>query len=106
MFVKVYSYQIQEDKIEDYLEVQKKVLKIYCKYIEVEAIHLQNQNYPTKWIEMSIYSCEEEEYHKRMQLINEDKEIQGFFQAFQAFLVPGTEIMEENYKKIFLERIW
>ncbi|QCR32737.1 hypothetical protein [Lysinibacillus sp. SGAir0095] len=100
MFVKVYRYQIQEDKINHYLEIQQKVLKIYKEQLNIEVIYLQNQISPVNWIEMAFYKCEKEEYRKKIKLINEQNEIQEYFNAFQATLIPGTEIVEEEYRNI------
>lgn len=37
MFVKVYQYQIQPDRIDEYLEIQKKSAEIYASYIDFHS---------------------------------------------------------------------
>lgn len=103
MYVKVYRYQIQEDKLKEYLQIQQEVLKIYRKYIDIDVIHLQNNLSPTNWIEMMIYKGEEEDYQKNMNRINMQQEILEYFNAFQITLIPGTKIIEEDYHQILLD---
>lgn len=97
MFVKMYEYYIQKDKMEEYLSIQEKVSLIYGKYIQFQSMYLNSEADPAKWIEITKYKSEEE-YLKSLKLINQHPEIQGLFRDFQALLVTDrAEIQEENY---------
>ncbi|MGM0753994.1 MAG: hypothetical protein ACQET6_18960 [Bacillota bacterium] len=99
MFVKVYEYHIQPEKIEEFFKVQEKAGEIYRKYLESHTIYLKKQDYGTKWMEISRYK-DESEYKKSIELINEHEEIQHLFTDFQSLLVPGSEIVEEDFLQI------
>ncbi|QOR64853.1 nuclear transport factor 2 family protein [Cytobacillus suaedae] len=96
MFVKVYTYHIQHDKVDEYLAIQEKVSKIYNRYLDFQNIYLQCKEDNTKWIEITKYK-DEEEYQKCIDLINKDKEIQTLFNAFQSLLVSQKKISEEDF---------
>lgn len=97
MFVKVYQYHIQKDKVDKYLDIQDKASEIYGRYLEFNTIYLQSKDDSTKWMEISKYK-DEEEYQKSIDLINKEKEIQELFDALQSLLVSEKqEISEENF---------
>ncbi|MGP4107916.1 hypothetical protein [Virgibacillus sp. L01] len=96
MFVKVYQYHIENDKVDEYLSIQEKASEIYNKYLDLNTIYLQCNEDSTKWMEISKYK-NEEEYQKSINLINKEKDIQELFAAFQSLLVSEKEISEENY---------
>jgi hypothetical protein len=101
MFVKVYIYHIQEDKIEEYLNIQEKAGKVYGKYIDSQTTYLRSNVDATKWMEITKYKSEEE-YNKNIDLIHHHKEIKELYHSFQAELVKGKdEIVEENFTEIF-----
>ncbi|WP_417897667.1 hypothetical protein ABN702_15410 [Bacillus haimaensis] len=97
MFVKVYQYHIQQDKVKEYFEIQQKSSEIYRKYITSKTTYLNSKADPTKWLEISRYE-NEEEYDKSMKLVNEEAEIQDLFKRFQSLLVSEKrEIIEEDF---------
>ncbi|MFE7064058.1 hypothetical protein ACFVAD_18150 [Sutcliffiella sp. NPDC057660] len=97
MFVKVYQYHIQQDKVKEYVEIQQKASEIYRKYITSQTTYLNSKADPTKWMEISKYESEEE-YYKSMKLVNEEAEIQFLYNRFQSLLVSDKkEIMEEDF---------
>lgn len=97
MFVKVYQYHIQQDKVKEYVEIQQKASEIYRKYIVSQTTYLNSMSDPTKWLEISRYE-NEEEYVKSMNLVNEEEEIRELFKTFQSLLViDKKEIMEEDF---------
>lgn len=96
MFVKVYTYHIQHDKVGEFLVIQEKVSKIYNRYLEFKTIYLQSKEDNTKWMEITTYK-DEEEYLKCMALINKSEEIQELFNAFQTLLVSQVKISEEDF---------
>ncbi|WHY77178.1 hypothetical protein QNH20_24385 [Neobacillus sp. WH10] len=97
MFVKVYQYHIQKDKVDEYLGIQEKALEIYSRYLDFHTIYLNSKDDVTKWIEISRYK-DEDEYQKSMKLINEQEEIQELFKAFQSLLDTNkSEISEEDF---------
>ncbi|WP_044339725.1 hypothetical protein [Rossellomorea aquimaris] len=98
MFVKVYEYHIQPEKIEEFFKVQEKAGEIYRKYLESHTLYLKKQD-GTKWMEINRYK-DESEYKKSIELINEHEEIQHLFTDFQSLLVPGSEIVEEDFLQI------
>lgn len=59
MFVKVYQYYIQSNKVDDYLSIQKRASEIYGQYLDVNTIYLQSKDDNTKWMEISTYRDEE-----------------------------------------------
>ncbi|OCA90350.1 hypothetical protein A8F94_00140 [Bacillus sp. FJAT-27225] len=100
MFVKVYQYHILKDKIDEYLAIQEKVSEIYGRYLEFHTMYLNSKIDATQWIEISRYK-DENEYQKCMDLINQQKEIQGLFLEFQTLLVTGkSEICEEDFMEM------
>lgn len=97
MFVKVYQYHIQKDKLAEYKKIQEQASKIYDKYIVSETMYLQSKADETKWMEISKYK-DENEYNTSIRLINEQQEIQALFNAFQSILVmEKSEITEEDF---------
>ncbi|KMM39289.1 hypothetical protein [Guptibacillus hwajinpoensis] len=97
MFVKVYEYHIQKEKIEEYLLIQQKAREVYGRYIDAETTYLHSKVDPTKWLEMTYYKSEDD-YRTSMELINKEKEIQELFTSFKALLVTEkSEIKEEDY---------
>ncbi|RBP03347.1 hypothetical protein [Rossellomorea aquimaris] len=99
MFVKVYEYHIQPEKIEEFFKIQERAGEIYRKYLESHTIYLKKQDNETKWMEISRYR-NESEYKKSIRLINEHEEIQHLFSDFQSVLVPGSELVEEDFLQI------
>ncbi|RLL48336.1 hypothetical protein D8M04_03465 [Oceanobacillus piezotolerans] len=100
MYVKVYQYHIQKDRVEEYLDIQKKTSEIYDRYLDIDLLYLNNQDDDTKWIEVTRYK-DKDEYEEKIIMINGQKEIQELFESFQSLLVPDkNEITEENYIEI------
>ncbi|MEC5425281.1 hypothetical protein QGM71_17495 [Virgibacillus sp. C22-A2] len=97
MFVKIYQYHIKENKVDEYLSIQDKVSKIYCKYIDFHTMYFNSKNDDTKWLEITRYK-DEEEYNKSIKIINEQEEIQDLFKGFQSLLLTDkSEISEEDF---------
>ncbi|RPF55481.1 hypothetical protein [Aquisalibacillus elongatus] len=97
MFVKVYKYHIQNDKVNEYISIQERAAEIYGKYLDFNTIYLQSKEDSTKWMEITKYK-NEEEYHKSINLINEEDDIQDLFKAFQTLLSSEKrEISEEDF---------
>lgn len=97
MFVKIYEYHIQKDKVEQYLAIQEKASEIYNRYLDFHAVYLNSKTEETKWLEIIRYK-DEDTYNKSMELINEQKEIQDLFEDFQSLLLTGKRgIMEEDF---------
>lgn len=100
VFVKVYEYHIQPDKIDEYVSIQKGALEIYNKFADVQTIYLQSREDHTKWLEISSYK-NEFEYNKAMSMLNEQKEISELFERFASLQVQGREnIKEEVYTSV------
>ncbi|MFP7201220.1 hypothetical protein SFC08_09600 [Lysinibacillus halotolerans] len=97
MFVKIYEYHIQKDKVEQYLAIQEKASEIYNRYLDFHTVYLNSKTEETKWLEITRYK-DEDTYHKGMELINEQKEIQDLFETFQSLLLTEKrEIREEDF---------
>ncbi|SOC42531.1 hypothetical protein [Ureibacillus acetophenoni] len=100
MYVKVYQFYLQKNKVEEYFLIQEKASAIYSKYIQSETMYLNSNEDETKWIEITRYK-DEEEYNKSIALINKEKEIQQLFNQFQSLLVSDkNEIFEEDFVQI------
>lgn len=101
MFVKVYHYQIQPDRIEEYLDIQKKSAEIYASYIDFHSFCINSNQDKSKWIEISKYK-DENEYRKSINLINDNTELKQLFKEFSYLLVNGeTDLVEEEYTMKF-----
>lgn len=99
MFVKVYQYHIQKDKVDEYLAIQERASEIYGRYLDFHTMYLNSKDDATKWIEISRYK-DENEYQKSIDMINELEEIQELFEAFQSLLVTDkSEIIEEDFEE-------
>ncbi|MFD2640174.1 hypothetical protein [Piscibacillus salipiscarius] len=48
MFVKVYQYHIQKDKVDEYLSIQERASEIYGKYLDFNTVYLQSKDDSTK----------------------------------------------------------
>ncbi|MCA1063692.1 hypothetical protein QTG56_11305 [Rossellomorea sp. AcN35-11] len=97
MFMKVYQYHIQPDRVDEYLAIQDKVSDIYGRYSTVQTLYLNSRDDATKWMEILKYE-DEEQFEKSMDKINEQEEIQELFKAFQSLLVRDQkEIREEVF---------
>lgn len=79
MFVKIYQYQIQPDRVEEYLEIQKESAEIYGSYIDFHSFCINSYQDKSKWIEISKYK-DENEYRKSIALINDNTEIRQLFE--------------------------
>ena len=95
MFVKVYEYYIHEEFIEEYYRIQQKAGEIYKKYIDVETTYLQSQEDSSKWMEIAKYESEED-YRRALALINQEKEIQELFKAFEAILLSEKNMIRDE----------
>ena len=97
MFVKIYHYYIQPDKVEEFLSIQEEASKIYSKNLNFHTIYMNSKEDKTRWIEISRYK-DEKEYIKSMTIINGHKEIQEMFARFQSLLLTDkNEIGEEDF---------
>ncbi|WRP07841.1 hypothetical protein U9J35_06630 [Rossellomorea aquimaris] len=99
MFVKVYEYHIQPEKVEEFFKIQEKAGEIYRKYLESHTIFLKKQDSETQWMEISRYK-DEGQYKRNISLINEHEEIQHLFSDFKSLLVPGSKIVEDDFLQI------
>ncbi len=106
MFVKIYQYHIQKDKVDEYFNIQEKASEIYSRYLDFHTLYLNSKDDDTKWVEITRYK-DEDEYNKSMNIINEQKDIQDLFETFQSLLLTDKrEISEEDFiekkeKRIF-----
>lgn len=97
MFVKVYQYHIQKDKVNEYLAIQEKASNIYRKYLDFHSIYLNSKTDASKWIEITRYR-DEDEYNKNIRMINQHQEIQDLFEEFRSVLLNDkTDICEEDF---------
>ncbi|WP_078596106.1 hypothetical protein [Evansella clarkii] len=100
MYVKVYVYHIKTDKMNDYFRIQERAGEIYGRYINSQTTYLQSREDAAKWMEITKYKSEEE-YNKSIELINNQKEIQELFKAFQSVLLESkSEIIEESFTEV------
>lgn len=100
MYVKVYQFHLQKDKVEEYLMIQEKASAIYSKYIRFETMYLNSKEDETKWIEITRYK-DEIEYNRSIILVNEEQEIHDLFNQFQSLLLSDkNEILEEDFVQI------
>ncbi|MFU8690901.1 hypothetical protein ACNA6I_13810 [Rossellomorea sp. FS2] len=106
MFVKMYQYHIQEDKVDKYFQIQEKASVVYSQYIESHTMYLNSKADNTRWIEITRYK-DEKEYIKSLKLINQQEEIQKLFQSFQSLLLTGKdEIIEEDFEIYIKKGEW
>lgn len=100
MYVKVYVYHIKTDKMNDYFRIQERAGEIYGRYINSQTTYLQSGEDAAKWMEITKYKSEEE-YNKSIELINNHKEIQKLFKAFQSVLLESkSEKIEESFTEV------
>lgn len=101
MFIKIYSYNIQKDKTEEFLNIQEMAGEIYNKYINSQTTYLQSNEDDTKWMEITTYNSEDE-YNRSINMVNNNIEIQKLFKLFESVLVEGKNIVEENFHEVQL----
>lgn len=101
MFIKIYSYHIQKDKTEEFLNIQEMAGEIYNKYIDSQTTYLQSNEDDTKWMEITTYNSEDE-YNRSINMVNNNIEIQKLFKLFESVLVEGKNIVEENFNEVQL----
>lgn len=99
MFIKIYSYHIKSDKLQDYLEIQEEADRIYSRVLDKETLHLQSKSDMTKWLELHIYK-NENIYNETIQIINQQPEIQVLYKRFLEVIISHEEISEDNYQLI------
>jgi uncharacterized protein YbaA (DUF1428 family) len=102
MFVKLYRYRVRPDKVEDYLDIQARACSVYRKYTEFQAVHLRDHSDPSLWIELNFYP-DRQSYDKAISAVNSDPMIHQLFAEFQATLVDGTDIEEEEYIQVLVD---
>ncbi|MED1563952.1 hypothetical protein P4U44_18975 [Alkalihalobacillus alcalophilus] len=97
LYVKVYEFFIQEDKVEQYFNIQNRAVELYKKHLNCEVMYLQCTTDKTKWMEFSKY-VSEENYKEGLSKINIEPEIQSLFKQFESCLLPENQKIEEyNY---------
>ena len=94
MFVKIYQYHIRKDKIETFLHIQEKAAEIYGQHLTFHTMYLNSKDEETKWMEISRFN-DEDEYHRSIDMINKEEELQELYKKFQACLL--SEIIEEDF---------
>ena len=99
MFIKLYSYHIKPDKLQEYLEIQEEANRIYSLYSDSKIIHLQSKNDETKWVEIQIYK-NEQFYYKTIKKLDKKQEIQVLYKRFLEVIISHEEISEDNYQLI------
>jgi len=101
MFVKVYKYKIQPNKLEQFLRIQEEAAKIYSRYIpSYGSINLRNCKNPKQMLEISWYS-DEKTYREGLHKVNADPHIDKLFQEFKTLLDPDDpSILEEEYEQV------
>ncbi|WP_213367183.1 hypothetical protein [Mesobacillus boroniphilus] len=99
MFIKIYSYHIKSDKLQDYLEIQEEADRIYSIYTDSKILHLQSKDDETKWVEIQIYKTEQF-YYETIQIIDQQPEIQVLYKRFLEVIISHEEISEDNYQLI------
>ena len=104
MYVKVYEYYIQEEKVAEYFRIQEKAGNIYKKYIDSETTFLQSKEDLTKWLEITTYKSEQD-YQQNIGMINNHPDIQALFKEFQSLLShKNNDIREEDYIEVNYKR--
>lgn len=99
MYVKMYTYHVRPERVNDYLIIQKRADLIYSKFVLKHSFHLNNRDEPSKWVEIHQYESEEH-YREAITKINTEQEMNELFVQFLDVLIPHTAIVEEDYRLI------
>ncbi len=95
MFVKVYRYHIQPDKIKEFLDIQERAGRIYKRHVSYRAVFLQSQDDPGLWLEIQ-WCGDENTYRKAVTAIDAEPEIKQLWREFQALLDPNDPVVQEE----------
>ncbi|RSD28834.1 hypothetical protein [Mesobacillus subterraneus] len=99
MYVKVYSYHIKPGMEREYLQIQEEAEQIYARYIDKQTLHLKSKYNQTKWMEIHMYESEEL-YKDRIQLIDQQSDIQELYKRFLTVVNTDDCLSEEEYELI------
>lgn len=99
MFVKIYTYHVEEAREDDYLNIQAEAEKIYTKFVEKKTVHLRSKEDHTKWMEIHTYK-DKESYQKGMKKMNELPEIQELYSRFLNVIMTEFGVKEEDFEEV------
>lgn len=103
MYVKVYSYHINPDKVEEYIKIQQVAERIYSEYVEKTTYYLKSIDNPMKWTELHQYESEGV-YRQAVEKVNDRPEIKELYKAFLNVLMDDSQVTEEEYVMKELEK--
>jgi len=101
MFIKVYTYHVIPERVQDFLEMQVQAENVYSRYIEKQSLFLRSKDDSAKWMEIHIYK-DETRYNESIKIINQQKEIADLYSKFMKLIISKEELTEENYEQIVL----
>lgn len=102
MFIKVYTYHIISERVQDFLEILAQAENVYSRYIEKQSLFLRSKDDSLKWMEINIYK-DETSYNESMKIMNQQKEIADLYAKFMELIISKEELTEENYEQIVIE---
>ncbi|WP_454190163.1 hypothetical protein [Paenibacillus sp. Marseille-Q7038] len=98
MFVKMYIYHVNLDRLAEYKKIMERADKLYRRYVNYELFYMESEEEPGKFVEVQTYASEEL-YEIGQKLINKDFELMDLNQSFEAILAPNNkEIQEETLR--------
>lgn len=101
MFVKMYTYEIEQGKEDEFKEIQSRANEIYNKHIDYRAEYLRNRDNENVILEIHRYP-DKEAYLKGMHLIDEEPELQKTWEDFKGILAHDIgDIKELDYEEFF-----
>jgi hypothetical protein len=100
MFVIVYRYKIPLEKTNDFINLEKRAIKIYLEYGCTDVQIYRNSNISNRWMEVNFFK-DYETYQQVIEKVNQDSRMDLLFKAFMELLYVGEpEPEKETFYRI------
>lgn len=88
MFVVVYNYKIPIEKTKEYINLEKRAIKIYLEFGCSDVQIYRNSTIPNRWMEINFFQ-DHETYQQVIEKVNKDSRMDLLFKAFMELLYEG-----------------
>lgn len=102
MLLKLYSYHVHPDRIQDMLAIQQQASHVYARHVACRFALLRHREDRSRWLEIQWFP-DEQSYKNGMEAVDADPEISELWEAFQETLDPDDRaITEEMYEQVWV----
>jgi hypothetical protein len=95
VFVVVYNYKIPAEKTRDYINLEKKAIKIYLEYGCDDVQIFRDAKKPNQWMEINKFK-DLQRYQNVIAKVNKDPRMEELYLKFQKLLHKGEPEPDKN----------